>query len=110
MLVGKNCLVGIRWRDKDVNIERMSAAACHDAFDGAHIVEIASPTDGNVFFAHVHVVGRIQVHPTERRDEYGKPCVRGVSADHGRFIVFIGANVSADVPCGQAQRTQTGDA
>ena len=72
----------------------MLTAARHDAFDRAHVVKIASPSDGNVVGLGVHVVCGIQINPAVFGDKDGKPCVGSVSADHfdvARLIFQCGA-------------------
>ena len=81
MLLGNFCLVGPDGHDGDVDLDGMIAAAVHHPFERAHVVEVPSPTDGQVVGFDIGVVRRVQIDPAVSRHENGKPCVRRVAAD-----------------------------
>ena len=63
----------------------MGAAAGEEAFDGAHVGEVAAAGDHDVAGGDEAGVGRVVVDPAGAGDENGDPGVRGIGAAEAGF-------------------------
>ena len=87
--------------------EFMPTAADDHAAQRRYVAEIASPRNRDVIGADAHIVGGIQIHPSERRAENRHPGVRSVGAHpiSGRIGRRMSAQIATDVACRQARES-----
>ncbi len=71
----------VRSFDADGDMNRVAAASEGDAFNGTHVVIVASPRQQNVCIAGYLVVRRIDVNPTQSRTIDREPGVGRIGAD-----------------------------
>ena len=86
------------------------AAAEEDAFDGTDVVVVAAPGESDVTRRGDLVVGRIDIQPAQSGQKTeSQACVASAPISAALARRRIGPQIAADIPCGQTQRTQTGD-
>ena len=104
-----NCIVSRERLDSHIDFELVLAATNDHPTERRDVGEIPPPGEGDMIFTHQAVIGRIEIHPPERRAIHGDPCVRGVAADRGFAPVAHGSDVAADVTRRQSRGAHTGD-
>src|SRR6266576_1394489 len=88
----------------------MSAASDQDTAKRRHICIVAAPSGGDMVFGREDIVGGIEVRPAMIAAPKRGPGMRSVGAGEFRFSGRgKGFEISTDIACRQAERTQAGD-
>lgn len=96
--------------DINANAQRMLASAEVDAAHRDDIVIVSSPGDRDMIGRAETGVGRIELDPTHFSGIHRDPGVRLVGTNQTRTSWrWHGAKVTADIACGDADRTQAAD-